>query len=195
MKKARILEATQYYKGFNQFSVYNIEAPSLNPQNEHLYLKNREILHCSDSVIVLIYAFKIDSFVFCQQFRPGIFFNPSEDDPFPLECVAGSIEKDHSPEKTAQREVYEEAGLEVKDLRKIIEAYTSPGNITEKTHIFYARIEEVPQSQLGGLESEGEEILTHIIKRKEVYRMMDDMKINDLKTLMALNWFRFNFNI
>ncbi|QBR84180.1 NUDIX domain-containing protein [Legionella israelensis] len=193
MKKGRILEATQYYEGFNQFSVYNIEAPSLNPQKNYIHLNKREILHCSDSVIVLIYASEIDSFVFCQQFRSGIFFNPSEDDPFPLECVAGSIEINHSPEETAYQEVREEAGLEVGHLREIMVAYTSPGIITEKTHIFYATVKEVPQSQLGGLESEGEEILTHVIKREDVYQMMDNMKINDVKTLLALNWFRREF--
>ncbi|QDP72716.1 NUDIX domain-containing protein [Legionella israelensis] len=194
MKKGRILEATQYYEGFNQFSVYNIEAPSLNPQKNYIHLNKREILHCSDSVIVLIYASEIDSFVFCQQFRSGIFFNPSEDDPFPLECVAGSIEKNHSPEETAYQEAREEAGLEVGHLREIMVAYTSPGIITEKTHIFYATAKEVPQSQLGGLESEGEEILTHVIKREDVYQMMDNMKINDVKTLLALNWFRREFS-
>ncbi|KTD21441.1 NUDIX domain-containing protein [Legionella israelensis] len=194
MKKGRILEATQYYEGFNQFSVYNIEAPSLNPQKNYIHLNKREILHCSDSVIVLIYASEIDSFVFCQQFRSGIFFNPSEDDPFPLECVAGSIEKNHSPEETAYQEVREEAGLEVGHLREIMVAYTSPGIITEKTHIFYVTVKEVPQSQLGGLESEGEEILTHVIKREDVYQMMDNMKINDVKTLLALNWFRREFS-
>lgn len=193
MKKSRVLKTTPYYNGFNRFSVYDIEAPSLNPDKDHIHLHTREILHCSDSVSVLIYAPQIDSFVFCQQFRSGIFFNPSQDDPFPLECVAGSIGENQSAEDTARQEVLEEAGLEVEHLQEVMLAYTSPGIITEKTHIFYTEIKEIPHAQLGGLESEGEEILTHVIQREKVYQMMDDMNINDVKTLLALNWFRCKF--
>ena len=191
-KKAKILSQEKIYKGYLQFNKYDLEIPSLDSNKESLSFKNREIVHSSDSVLILIYAPLSDSFVFCQQFREGVFFNRSQDDPFILECVAGTIEKNAKPEETARREVYEETGLKVESLKPIAIAYKSPGILTEKMYSYYAEIEGKPESGFYGIEDE--EILTQIIERKTVYQLMDEMKINDSATLVALNWFRANHN-
>ena len=49
-------------------------------------------------------------FVMIKQFRVGMF--DSEESPWPLELVAGLIDKDESPEEVALREVEEETGLQ-----------------------------------------------------------------------------------
>jgi len=190
MNKNKILKQKQYYEGYNRFVVYDIQIPSLKPQKKAIDLYNREVMHCKDSVLVLLYIPKADSFIFCQQFRPGVFFNGTDENPYLLECVAGSVDKSIKREEIALQEVWEEAGLKVSSIELIIEAFVSPGITTEKTFIYYAAVDQLPPSQFGGIEQSGEDILLHVIERKKVYQMMDNMELKDVKTLLALNWFR-----
>jgi ADP-ribose pyrophosphatase len=180
------------YEGFNNVYACELAVPSLDTKKDYNRPFKREIIQCSDAVFVLIYAPDIDSFVFCQEFRAGVFFNKSGDDPFILECVAGMIDRDDSPEEIARTEVYEEAGLTAGKLQLIAKAYSSPGRMTEKVYFFYTEVTGTPQQGLFGLETEHEDIATHIIKRADAYKMIDELKIMDSMTLLALNWFRAN---
>ena len=184
----KIVKENNLHKGFLKLDNYEIQAPSFNPQIPHINL-TREVLTSRDSVLVLIYVPTVDSFMLVQQFRTGVFINEHHnDDPFILECVAGMIDKNATPEQIACMEVYEETGIEVQSLQKIAATYRSPGLSTEKTYIFYTEIDHVPRCGLYGVEDE--EIMTHLLRRKEVYTLMDEMKIQDTVTLLALNWFR-----
>lgn len=116
------------------------------------------------------------------------FFNAGDDDPFILECVSGTIDEGKKPEETAKEEVFEEAGLTIDTVKLIACIYKSPGLTTEKTYIYYAEVDGTPESGLHGVNDE--EILTHIIPRKKVFELLDELKIMDGATLVALNWFR-----
>ena len=191
MIKTKILAKKSLYSGFTQLYEYNLEIASLNPQKQYLQPCTREILHCYDAVVVLIYAPEIDCFVLCKEFRVGVFCNENNnDEPYIFECVAGMIDENKSPIDTAKQEVYEETGLKVNKLQQIAKVYSSPGHLTEKIYIYYAEIAGIPQNGFYGLAAASEEIETHIIKREEVYKMMDEMQILDSQSLLALNWFR-----
>jgi ADP-ribose pyrophosphatase len=191
-KEIKVLAKKVLYKGFNNVYACELEVPSLDAQKDYNRPFKREVIQCSDAVFVLIYAPCCDSFVFCQEFRAGVFFNKSNDDPFILECVAGMIDRDSLPEEIARAEVYEEAGLTAGKLQLIAKAYSSPGRMTEKVYFFYTEVAGIPQKGLFGLETESEDIATHIVKRTDAYKMMDELKIIDSMTLLALNWFRAN---
>lgn len=190
MTDIKILKQSTIYNGYNQYSIYDFKIPSYKEDEDHLLIQNREMLETKDAAHVLVYADEIDSFVFCQQFRCGAYIKNKNEDPFLLECIAGAIEPGETPEETAKKEVKEEAGLTVDELTFILSAYSSPGILTEKAYLYYATVFETPQSIIGGLESENEQILTHVIDRNTVYQMMDKNLFSDCKTLLALNWFR-----
>lgn len=190
IKKTKTLTKKELHKGYLSLYQYDLEVPSLTPDEHPILLTERKIVLTHDSVLILIYVPTLNSFVFCQQFRLGVFVNAAGDNPFILECVAGTIDKNEHPEETARREVFEETGMRVKTLKPIAMAYKSPGIISEKMHLFYAEIDTKPTKGIYGVEDE--EILTHIITREKVYALMDEMKINDIATLLALNWFRAN---
>lgn len=189
-KKAKCILKEKLYEGYLQLAKYKVEIPSLNPQKELIKSHPRELVTSADSILVLIYAPAKDSFVLCQEFRLGVFLNPNQDDPFILECVSGTIDKNSNPEDVAQKEIYEETGLSVSVLTKIARAYKSPGLMTEKCYFYYAEVAGVPQTGFHGVDDE--EIKTHLIERKKVYQLMDELKIMDCATLIALNWFRAN---
>ncbi len=186
----KISSETKLTDGFIKVWRFGLQMPSVRDDVSYAAPITRELVICSDSVVVLIYAQDIDSFVFCQEYRMGVVFNKSGDDPFFLQCIAGMIDKNKSPEDTARAEAMEEAGIKVDRLEPMAQVYTSPGRHTEKTHLFLAHVAGAPQPGVFGLPEEGEEIQTRVIPRKKVYEMMDTFEIKDVTTLLALNWFR-----
>lgn len=189
--KVKVISKECLYDRYIKLLTYDIDVPSLNPEKKFMRLKNRDLVKTHDSVHVLLYSPQIDAIVFCEEFRMGVYFNDNQQNPFILQCVAGTMEKGDTPEQTAIKEVREETGLEVNQLDLIADVYKSPGILTEKSYLFYAQLKAIPESGLHGLGDE--EIKTHIISRKKVYQMMDDFKFVDSATLLALNWFRCKF--
>lgn len=187
-----MLEKKTLHEGYTQLYEYKLAVESLYPKSHSSTIQSREILHCNDSIIVLVFAPEIDSFVLCQEFRAGVFFNKDHDDPFIFECVAGAIDKKQAPEEIAKIEVIEETGLIPGELKHIATVYASPGRVTEKTHLYFTEVAGTPKTGIFGIAHEGEEIVTHIIERKKLFQMMDEKKINDSMLLLSLSWFRLN---
>lgn len=190
--KTKIIRKEQLHQGYLSVAKYDLQVPSLNEKKAARIVREQEIVNTSDSVLVLVYVPKSDSFVLCREFRPGVFLNHAKDDPFILQGVAGTIENHERPEETAHKEVYEETGLEIKTLQPIAAVYKSPGILTEKAYLYYAEITGSPKSGFYGVGNE--EIKTVIINRKEVFSLMDEFKILDSATLLALTWFRVQKN-
>jgi ADP-ribose pyrophosphatase len=186
----KVLTKKAIHEGYIQVFKYDLDIPSLGSSQELISLKEREIVHSNDSILVLIYAPLIDSFILCKEFRAGVFCNTSQEDSFILEGVSGTIEKSSTPEETAYKEVYEETGLKIERLELIASVFKSPGLMTEKAYIYYAEFTGEPEVGLHGLKEENEELLTQILPRAKVYSLMDTMKIIDAATLIALYWFR-----
>ncbi|RUQ95080.1 NUDIX domain-containing protein [Legionella septentrionalis] len=186
-KKPNFISKEEIYAGHLSFYKCALVIPSLIPDKTAITLR-REVVSSADSISVLLYAPQIDSFILCQQFRAGVFLNEADDDPFIFECVAGTMEPDMQPEALARKEIFEETGLTVDSLEKIAVIYKSPGIMTEKAYFYYAEVDGEIKSGFFGVDDE--EIKTHLVKRVEAYKWLDDMKIRDASTAFALNWFR-----
>ncbi len=189
VKGVKILSEKILSAGFAKLYEYHLQMPGLSSP-EHRAVITREVLKCSNSVVVLIFARDRQGFVLCEEYRTGIALNENEDSPLLLQCVAGMIDKDKSPEEIARMEAMEEAGVELGALHHIADVYNSPGRMTERTSLYYAEIDRAPEEGYFGLPEEGEEIRTRIIPKEEIFRMMDEKKIIDSMTLNALQWFR-----
>ncbi len=187
--RVKILSTNIVHDGFNRLVDYQLQVASQADTNATRTI-SREVMECTDAVVVLIYAPAIDSFVLCQEFRTGVYFNARQDNPFILGCVAGMIDKHNNPEDTARAEVREETGLTVTALTPIANAYSSPGRITEHCYLYYAEVDGTPHSGFHGLAGEGEDIHSQVITRVTVYQMMDNLEIIDSMALLCLNWFR-----
>ncbi|HDM91986.1 MAG TPA: NUDIX hydrolase [Candidatus Korarchaeota archaeon] len=99
-----------------------------------------------------------------------------------IEVPAGTLEPGEEPDKTAVRELREEAGLEAGRLIKFYEAYSIPGYGNELMHFYIATdLREVGQRQ-----EEDEEITVLRVSLDEAIRMVEDNRIRDLKTSLAL---------
>jgi 8-oxo-dGTP pyrophosphatase MutT (NUDIX family) len=88
-----------------------------------------------------------------------------------------------------RREILEETGYIVRDLRQIAMFYPSPGMSSERMHLYYAAIAG-ESSAGGGLEHEDEDVRVVEIPLAAAFASLDDGAIMDAKTIIGLQWMR-----
>ena len=111
-------------------------------------------------------------------------------DPAPgasIEAPAGLIDDGESPEETMRREMEEETGFAVRDMRRIADLYASPGSLSERMILFTAIYGEGTRvGGGGGLAEEGESIEVIEVSLDAALGMVADGRIRDLKTAYLL---------
>jgi nudix-type nucleoside diphosphatase (YffH/AdpP family) len=85
--------------------------------------------------------------VLVRQFRYPAYVNGYDD--LLIEAAAGVLDN-ASPEVRIRAEAEEETGYRLGEIRKIFEAFMSPGAVTEKLHFFVAEYEPAMRVGSGG---------------------------------------------
>jgi nudix-type nucleoside diphosphatase (YffH/AdpP family) len=141
----------------------------------------REILNSADAAAVLPYDLEARKVILIRQFRAPVMHAERRQD-F-IEAVAGLLDEDE-PEACARRETMEEAGLQVRTLEPVGQAWSAPGMTTERLHLFLAPYKAADRiGEGGGLADEHEEIEVLEIGIDELMELMKRGVIADLKTL------------
>lgn len=151
-----------------------------------------EIATANSVVICLPYIVETDEIVLNRQFRSAVFFQDKSLNPYIYEVCAGMIDKGETPEDAVKREIKEEIGCTVLNMKKITHCYASPGYYTETFDIYCVRVYKDEVKSFGGEEIEGEDIQTHILPAKKVIEMVDNNEIIAAPTILAVNWFARN---
>jgi len=146
----------------------------------------REVLERGQVAAVLLVDPDNDAVVLIEQFRPGPY--AAGDEPWMIEIVAGVIEGTESAEEMSVREAREEANCEISDLFPIMRFFTSPGSSTESITLFCARVDSTHAGGIHGLEDEGEDIRVMAVSVDQALALVDDGKIVNAKTIIALQW-------
>ena len=98
-----------------------------------------------------------------------------------------------SPEERIRAEVEEETGYRVHAVRKVFEAFMSPGSVTEKLFFFVAEYDAAAKvGDGGGIASEGEDIEVLELPIEEALAMVKRGEIMDGKTIMLLQYAALN---
>ena len=151
----------------------------------------RELFGGAQVAAVLPYDPISKEIILIQQFRPGTI---SKDiDHYLDEIVAGIIDEGESPEIAAKRECLEETGCEVNKLIPIQGYFPAPGSSESFYHLFLGEVKSFKGSKIQGLENENEDIFVKCFKINEVRKKMEDGKILNGLTLIALQWFFLHF--
>ena len=109
-----------------------------------------------------------------------------------IEVPAGSLDN-AEPEARVRSEAEEEIGYRLGPIRKVFEAFTSPGAVTEKLYFFVAEYQpDMKIGNGGGLADEGEDIETLELPFAEAFAMIGDGRIVDAKTIMLLQYAALN---
>ncbi|NQX90095.1 MAG: NUDIX domain-containing protein [Halioglobus sp.] len=146
----------------------------------------REVFDRGDAVAVLPYAPESDTLVMVEQFRPGAM--RGEDSPWMLELIAGVVETGEVDEEVVHREAMEEAGCEIVDLVPIATVFPSAGACTEQVRLYCGRVSHAAVGGIFGLDEEGEDILVHSLSRRDTLQLLNEDRIPNGHTLIALQW-------
>ncbi len=147
--------------------------------------QSREAYDRGNGAAILLYNKEAQTVILTRQFRMPTYINGNKTGMM-IEACAGLLDE-HDAEECIRRETEEETGYKVKDVRKILEAYMSPGSVTEKLFFFIAEYsKEMKMTEGGGLEHEQEDIDVLELSVEKAYQMIDTGEICDAKTIMLL---------
>jgi len=146
--------------------------------------QSRETYDRGNGATILLYNLERKTVILVRQFRYPAFVNGWND--LLIEAPAGLLDE-ASPEERIKSEVEEETGYRVSQVRKIFEAYMSPGSVTEKLYFFVAEYDaDSKVSDGGGVEHEGEDIDALEINIEAALEKINSGEIVDGKTIMLL---------
>jgi len=148
--------------------------------------QTRETFDRGNAATLLPYNLMQRTVVLVKQFRYPAYVSGYDD--LMIEAAAGLLDNE-APEVRIRAEAEEEIGYRLGEVRKIFEAFMTPGAVTEKMHFFVAEYEPAMKiGSGGGLASEGEDIEVLELSIEQALAMVDDGRIVDAKTIMLLQY-------
>jgi len=151
----------------------------------------REAYDRGNGATILLYNKENKTIILTNQFRLPTFINGNETGMM-IETCAGLLDKDN-PEDCIKREAEEETGYKISSVKKIFEAYMSPGSVTEILYFFIAEYsKDMKVNEGGGIEHEQEDIEVLEMPFEKALHMMDTGEIKDAKTIMLLQYAQLN---
>jgi nudix-type nucleoside diphosphatase (YffH/AdpP family) len=152
--------------------------------------QHRETYDRGNGAALLPYNLAQRTVILVRQFRYPAFVSGYDD--LLIEAAAGLLDNE-TPEIRIRAEAEEETGYRLGEIRKIFEAFMSPGAVTEKLHFFVAEYEPAMRVGSGaGIASEGEEIEVLELPIDQALAMIGDGRIADAKTIMLLQYAALN---
>jgi GDP-mannose pyrophosphatase NudK len=149
--------------------------------------QSRETYDRGNGAVLLLFNVERSTVVLIRQFRFPAFMNGCVDGLL-VEACAGLLDGD-DPHTCIRREAEEETGFRIRSPRKILEAYMSPGSVTEKLHFFVAEYELQDRVSAGGGDAaEGEDIEVLELTLASALQMIGTGAIQDGKTIMLLQY-------
>lgn len=146
--------------------------------------QSRETYDRGNGAVLLPYNLANRTVLLVKQFRYPAYVNGYDD--LLIEAAAGLLD-DAEPEVRIRAEVEEELGYRLGDVRKVFEAFMSPGSVTEILHFFVAEYDASMRiGDGGGHPDEGEDIEVLEPTIDEALAMIADGRIRDAKTIMLL---------
>jgi nudix-type nucleoside diphosphatase (YffH/AdpP family) len=148
--------------------------------------QHRETYDRGNGAALLLYDLRRGTVVLVRQFRLPAFVNGH--DGMLIEAPAGLLDS-ATPEQRIRAEVEEETGFRIGAVRRIFEAFMSPGSVTEKLHFFVAEYDDAARiGNGGGVPAEGEDIEVLELPFVKAMAMIENGEIVDGKTIMLLQW-------
>jgi len=149
--------------------------------------QKREVYEKDNGATILLYNSEQQTVILTRQFRLPSYLNGNKGGKL-IEACAGLLDED-APEECARREAEEETGYRPAAVRKVFEAYMTPGSETEVLYFFVGEYsKDMKVSEGGGVAEEHEEIEILELPFEQAYSMIETGEIRDAKTIMLLQY-------
>ncbi len=153
--------------------------------------QSREAYDRGNGATILLYNKQQQTVILTKQFRLPTYINGNETGML-IETCAGLLDKDN-PEDCIKRETEEETGYKISEVKKVFEAYMSPGSVTEVLYFFIAEYAaNMKVNEGGGVDHEEENIEVLELPIDQAMEMVDNGEIKDAKTIMLLQYIKLN---
>ncbi len=153
--------------------------------------QDRVVFSRKDATVVLMYNKETKHIILTRQFRLPTYLNGNGTGML-IEAPAGTIDDNESPETCIRREIEEETGYRVLEVKQILQAYLSPGSVTEKLYFFIAEYTEAMRQGKGGGTDETEDIEVIGIPFTKAVTMVADGTLQDAKTIILIQYAQIN---
>jgi nudix-type nucleoside diphosphatase (YffH/AdpP family) len=148
--------------------------------------QSRETYDRGNGATILLYNRERHTVILTRQFRFPAYVNHHSG--MLIETCAGLLDE-NDPETCIRRETEEETGYRVGTVRKIFEAFMSPGSVTERLFFYVAEYHpDLKIADGGGLLSDGEDIDILELNLDSALQMIESGEIMDGKTIMLLQY-------
>lgn len=149
--------------------------------------QSREAYDRGNGATILLHNPAADTVILTRQFRLPTFVNGNPTGML-IETCAGLLDDEH-PDAAILRETEEETGYRLTAVQKVMEAYMSPGSVTERLFFYLAEYSSATE-QRGGGGIEEEEIEVLELPLAQALAMVTTGEIQDGKTIMLLQHLR-----
>jgi GDP-mannose pyrophosphatase NudK len=174
----------------NWYLLRKVTFARMRPDGSFLF-QTREAYDRGNGAVILLYNRAGGTVILTRQFRLPTYINGNETGML-IEACAGLLEKENA-EETIKRETEEETGYQLSTVQKVMEAYMSPGSVTEILYFFVAEYSSnMKVSKGGGLEEEEEDIEVLEMQFARALEMIKTGEIKDGKTIMLLQYAQIN---
>ena len=149
--------------------------------------QSREAYDRGNGATILLHDPATDHVILTRQFRLPTFVNGNPTGLL-IEACAGLLDDEH-PDTAIIRETEEETGYRLTHIEKVMEAYMSPGSVTERLFFYLAEYSGATErAGGGGVEEEEIEVLEMTLQA--ALALVKTGEIQDGKTIMLLQHLR-----
>jgi GDP-mannose pyrophosphatase NudK len=159
-------------------------------KNGTWHQQSREAYDRGNGATILLFNQVSKTVILTEQFRLPTYINGNPTGML-IEACAGLLDTDNA-EDAIRRETEEETGFTIKDIKKVFEAYMSPGSVTEILYFFIAQYSKDMKTSAGGGVDEHEDISVLEISFNKAIEMISTGEIKDGKTIMLLQYLQIN---
>ena len=166
--------------------VYRLELIKLNStQNGQTEILEREVYFRPQGATILLVDPDRKTVLLTKQFRLPVYLKGEKE--LLLEACAGILNEGELPEAAIVREVEEETGYRISEIKLIAEGFMTPASVTEYVYFFTGKYTpEMKISKGGGKEDEGEYIKLIEMSGLEARDLVLSGKLRDVKTILLL---------
>lgn len=178
------LQTETLYTGWSKLEKVSFDYQAANGSWEH---HKREVYNRGNGAAIMLYNEETKNVILTRQPRIPTYVNGNPSG-LMIEACAGVFD-DESPEDAIIRETEEETGYRIKEVKKVFEAYTTPGSVTEKLFCYvgaYTKDDQVHEG--GGVDAEQENIEVLEISLERALKMIEEGEIVDMKTIALLQY-------
>jgi nudix-type nucleoside diphosphatase (YffH/AdpP family) len=152
--------------------------------------QHREAYDRGNGATALLFDPDRRTVVLTRQFRMPAYLNGHPDGML-IETPGGLVDADDADNAVTavRREIEEETGYVVDELRPLFDVYMSPGSVTERVVFFVGTYHTAQRTGAGGGHAhEGEDIEVLEVGLDDAAAMIGTGEIRDAKTIMLIQW-------